>query len=227
MLQSEDKKITILVGSDPSKVIFHPADWSMINMPVCPNDAKSISKHLYNTPTNRHLCLITTRALRTRRLQVLSNLHEFDRKWKFMDAISILYQKPNSCSASGLLPKAESAYLVYKGSAPDVSNTAWFSDDGPNATNFWDVAPQPEEFGVFKNIHFHRFSWEVQIIMMSMAGVLEHRSFIYTIPVKNKEIISIYEFCKKFNLTAQLFASSLEAGQKIIKRYNDNLKKDL
>lgn len=212
ILKTKDDRITITQAANPSSLVFDPADWSVVNIPVDHEEATMLSRHLYNMPTSSHLSMLLTRHRRRDRLKALSNVSAWgsgnDLNWTFFDSVNITYEKPSSCSNNGLLPISESGLLVYKGAAPDASNTKWFNDTLANATNFWDVTVQKSEGSLYKNTYHQKFSWEVNLILKSLVTGNENRSFIYGLPVLPTEMISLWTFCTVHNLKVQLIAKN-------------------
>ena len=196
-----------------ANAVFQPADWSIIGLPVDNKSAKGLMSNLYNSPTARHTSLILFRHKRKERLKAMSNLYDsIDNGWSFLDTISICYEKPSSCSNNGFLPLSEFGVLVYKGLSPDISKTKWFNDNMSNATNVWDVSARDYEG---QHSRYHKFSSELNLLMYSMCGELEHRRFIYGLEVNQDEIRNIYLFCREYGLTVQLYASTKEELQYI------------
>ena len=200
------------VASDVSNVVFQPADWSIVNIPLDLNKARKLADNLYNCPSNRHITLVLNRHRRKDRIKGLSCISAFDNKnWKFMESVNIAYGKPSTCSNNGFLPLAEQGYLFYKGDAPDAKATKWMSSgEYQNATNDWNLFPSNIENMYFKHTYYQKFSWELQLVMKSLAGRLEHSRFIYagspdssTIP----EIQSLYSFCIRHKVAVEFIST--------------------
>jgi hypothetical protein len=118
------------------------------------------------------------------------------------------------------LPLAEAGFLFYKGPKPEVTKTCWFSEGYTNATNHWDLTPQPEE--KVDLTHYQRFCWELGLLMYSLSAPREHRRFIYCHSSIN-ELNSVFTFCRVYEMEVQLYSSTDEEASKIIAIY-DSLK---
>jgi hypothetical protein len=200
-----------------SDAIFQPSDWSVINIPHSEADAVNLLSNLYNSPVSNHVCLILCRHRRKFRLEALSNIRRAERDWHFLDTVTISYEKPSSCSNNGFLPISEVGFIVYKGTSPDTRQTKWFNDSLSNATTMWDLRRQEDEG---KPAYFQKFSWEMNLLMLSLSSILESSRFVYGLPVKREEIRTIYNFCAKFGITAQLYVESQDEVQMINEECN-------
>lgn len=216
MFKSKDGLIEIYQGEGPDQIVYPPAAWSIINVPESGLDAQVFFKDLYHTATSRHIMLVVCRHKRKLRGQVNRNLPSDD--WNYLETVSIWYEKPSTCSNNGFLPLAEPAWLYYKGDTPDTKKTEWFSSgDYNNATNLWNVAPSQGE--PVDHIYYQKFSWELNLLLMSMAQSLEHKKFIYTLPLDKNEQISLFTFCQKFGVSAVLYAETHEEVDEILNHY--------
>jgi len=121
----------------------------------------------------------------------------------------------------GLLPLAETGFLFYKGPKPDVTKTSWFSEGYTNATNHWDLTPQPGEKTDLT--HYQKFCWELGLLMYSLSAPREHRRFIYSHSSLN-ELPSVFSFCRAYELEVQLYAATNEEAVKIIGIYDAGAK---
>lgn len=203
-MQTQDGLIEVIKVGSISSAVFSPADWSLVNLPVTSAQATAMSRNMYNTAVSNHLTLLTCRHSRKHRPQAVSNVSVFSENWKYLDNITVLYEKPSSGSNNGLLPISEHAYLFYKGDIPNTKSTSWFQNDAlhVNATNHWDVGLQPgEEDGAY----YQKFSWELNLLMKSMCGHLEHRTFIHAVDTHAEELAGIYRFCSQYYLKCKLY----------------------
>jgi len=223
MLKTSDERITITPASSASDIVFEPADWSVSNIPTTADEADALARHLYYMPVNNHVALLLCRHKRKERLKGLSMVNSFVNRsksdpveWKFLDTVCIWYEKPSSCSNNGLLPVSEPGFLVYKGSIPDTSKTKWFNEEHSNATNLWNLSSQPEEENKFLSTYHQKFSWEMNLLLMSLCGPLEYRRFIYAFPMNETELRSLHKMCVVHDLKAQLVASNIEEAEKMI-----------
>lgn len=223
MIKSSDGLVTITPAATPSDIVFEPSDWSIANIPANEKDADALARHLYYMPVSNHVSLLLCRHRRKDRLKAMSMVHSFvyrDKadpvEWNFLDTVCIWYEKPSSCSNNGLLPVSEPGFLVYKGDVPDTSKTQWFNDEYSNSTNLWNVSPQPEEQKTFKYTYNQKFSWEMNLLMMSLCGPLEYRRFIYALPMNGSELRSMHKLCRVHNLKAQLVSKNIEDAEKMI-----------
>jgi len=222
VFKTEDGVVDITVAKDISDIVFQPADWSMVNIPLDPEKAERLANNLFNMPSHRHVSLVMNRHKRKERIKGLSALSAFDDKsWKFLDSITASYGKPSTCSNNGFLPLAEHAFLFYKGTVPDPKETHWASaGEYQNATNEWVLVPQDKESVYFKQTYYQKFSWDLQLLMLSLCGRGEHSRFIYGVSMgasmSDAEVRSLYTFCKKYNLTVELIVSDVEKAEEIL-----------
>ena len=222
-MQTKDGIINITIAKDVSEVVFQPADWSMVNIPLNPLAAERLANNLYNMPSHRHISLVVNRRRRKDRVKGLCSLAAFnDRRWRLLDTVSVGYGKPSTSSNNGFLPLTEHGYLFYKGDTPDAKKTNWASEDGiQNATNQWDLCVQPlESVYYIEQTYYQKFAWDLPLIMMSLADKCEHSRFIFGLWINSspepKEIRSLYTFCSKFNLTVEIIVSEYDRAEKIL-----------
>lgn len=225
MLKSKDGYITIYWSKNISDVTFQPADWSIVNIPPIAKDAVKMSRLLYNSATSKHICLAVNRQKKNKKIDTMANLSIFSKNcpWQFLDMVNILYEKPASSSSTGFLSLSEPGFVFYKGLSPDVTKTQWFSDKYSNATNFWDLSAREGE-SIGKHTYFKQFSWELGLLLYSLTGIHEYRSFLYLDDFNNAELTSIHTFCKEHELKAQLHVSSIDKAKKAIDDINKNIK---
>lgn len=225
MYTNLDNIIKIFIASKPSNVIYYAADFSIINTPILINDALNLSKNLYNTNADRHVALLLQRSKRKYRINTVSNISCFT-QWNFLDTVSIVYEKASSCSNNGLLPVSESANILYKGTKPDVSSTNWFNSDKKNASNFWDLGVREEELQYVNSCYHNKFSWELMLLMYSIASPLIYREFIYTgVKILPNEMLSLIAFCKHMQMSCQIVLNTEDEAKKMIKIYKEMIKK--
>jgi len=221
MIASEDGVIRVDQTVSLSSVVFPPAAWSVINLPTEVDEADKIFKNLYNSPTSRHILLALSRHRRKERLAATANIARAT-QWSYLDTVSIRYDKPSTCSNNGLLPIAEPGFLMYKGGdTPDARRTEWFADGLANATNLWDLAAQPDEG---TSSYYQRFSWEMNMLLMSLAGPLENSRFIYGIPLSEADWSSVFRFCRHFDVGVQLYAKTHYEAEEIVREYEKYIK---
>lgn len=215
MYKSKDGLLRVDQAVSLSSVVFPPASWSIINLPVDAAEAQQLFRNLYNSPTSRHVSLVLSRHRRKDRLAATANIGQA-KTWSYLDTVSIWYEKPSTCSNNGLLPIAEPGFLLYKGDAPDAKRTEWFSKDMANATNLWNLATQEGEGDVS---YYQKFSWEMNMLLMSLAQPLEHGRFIYGMPISESEQAPLFDFCKHFGIGVQLYAKTLIEAETLVKDY--------
>jgi hypothetical protein len=218
MFKTRDKLINIEGVESVGDIVFHPSDWSVINSPPDPREAADVFTRLYNTPGTNHVSLVVFRQRKRLRLNAFASISGIPGDWNYLDTVSITYQKPSSCSNNGLLPISEVGVLLYKGVSPEVKRTAWFSSGYDNSTNLWDLGLQAEEGD--KSLYFQKFSWEMNLLLKSLCGSLEHRAFTYTPFMTASEIKSVYAFCKMYQIRAYLYAKDTKDAEKLIKECN-------
>jgi hypothetical protein len=215
--RSKDGLIDVEQVSNIANVVFPPASWSVINLPTSEDDAKAILRGLYNSATTRHISLAVARHRRKDRLEATGMIrHAIPEGWGYLDTVNIFYEKPSSCSNNGLLPVSEVGFVLYKGSMPAVTTTAWFSDGLNNATNLWNIATQKDE-GAFS--YFQKFSWEVNMLLMSLSSPIENSRFIYGLPLTEIEQISLFKFCEYFGIGVKLYVDTQLEVDAILKSY--------
>lgn len=231
MQTSKEGLLTVLFG-DSWSVNFYPADWSIGVIPDTPHQTQLLSKHLFNNPSSKHVTLMLSRSRKEDRIANISNIGSFysssTDSWQFLDTVSISYDKPSTCSNSGLLPISEFGFLFYKGVAgPNTAATSWFRDDRHNASNLWDVSVGEYEKRVTgnKSTHHQRFSWELNLLMYSVSKPMACRSFIYMPKLTESEATCLALFCKEFHLKAQIITKNSEYADKIVEIFNKCEKK--
>ncbi len=223
MHTSSDNRVTVHVCKTYG-VVFSPADFSIVSVPDNDKDAQMLSKHLYNMPTTRHVCLLLNRYRRKERVRSMMNIRYFSDFWNFLDSVSILYEKPTSCSNNGLLPVSENGNIVYKGlDTPNISATEWFQDKKPNATNLWDISASElgEISDGIQHTYYQRFSWELCLLMYSLCKPVIHRNFIYTLKLTDQEMVSLSRFVIHMGLSVQLISRDYRRAEHLIKIHNE------
>lgn len=215
MFKTRDKLVSIEGVESSADILFQPSDWSVININPSIEESRDTFMRLHNSPGSSHLSLVLFRQRKKLRLHALAALGGISSDWNYLDTVNLTYEKPSSCSSNGLLPLSEVGVLLYKGAAPEVKRTNWFSNDYDNSTNLWDLGSQEEEAG--KHSYFQKFSWEMNLLLKSLCGNLEHRAFTYTPFITESEIKSIHQFCKTYQVKAYLYAKSAKEAEKLIK----------
>ena len=224
MIRSYDDLIRVDVIGNVCNSVSLVGDFSIINLPLYKSDSQNLFKNLFNNPSSKHITLLLNRHKRKDKLEAMKNLpFVTEAGFEYLDSISIWYEKPNSCSNNGFLPVCETGYLFYKGTTPDVKNTAWFGEDTSNATNLWNVTSSEKEGS--QATHYQKFCWEIPLLLLSMSKPLENRRFVYNIELSDQELDSIFRFCKFYNIGVQLFASTDQQGGNIVRTYNTNYSK--
>lgn len=217
MIKSKDSLIQIQVANNSGSFVFQPCDWAVVNLPLERQEAEKMFANLYNTPVSNQAVLVLCRHRRKSRLEALRNI-DAAKDFHYLETISLTYEKPSSCSNNGFLPLAEIGMLFYKGDIPDTKKTAWFSGDRhTNATNLWDITPQPTEGA---SSYYQKFNWDTNLILKSMMGTLSMRRFYYGLPVTADEVRSIHAFCKEYMLVCNLFVNSVQEAQELVKVAN-------
>jgi hypothetical protein len=111
--------------------------------------------------------------------------------------------------------------LLYKGDTPDAKRTSWFSKDVANATNLWNLATQEDEG---QASYYQKFSWEMNMLLMSLAAPLEHARFIYGMPMTDSEHKLIFGFCRHFSIGVQLYTKTHIESEALIQEYEKYVK---
>lgn len=218
---SRDDVVRVDVAKNLSQVVFPASCYSIVNIPASEADTKSLFSNLYNNPAQRHVAMVFCRHSKRNTLDAMANLAtvENNTPWNYLDTVHVWYEKPSSSSNSAFLPLAEEGYLFYKGSTPNIGNTKWFSgEDGPNATNLWNVSPQAGEERPFS--YYRKFCWEIPLLLASMTIPLENRRFIYAVEWDSSlGYESLFKFCVEHNMQVQLYAPDLDQAQRAVNRY--------
>jgi hypothetical protein len=218
MFRSKDNLIRVEQINRISDVVFMPASWSMINLPLEPAQAENLFRNLLNTPTARHTTMVFNRQRKKDRLAATTNLQLIQRAgWTLLDTVTVLYEKTGT-STNSLVPVSEVAYIFHKGAQPDVKNTEWFSAGGSNASNLWNIAAQSDE--PLKLTQLHKFSWELQLLMMSLCQPAEHNRFIYGLDLSESELESLFIFVNKYAVSVYLYAHTNSEAERIINSYH-------
>lgn len=196
-------RITVELVKDYASAVYPPADWSIVSVPETLEQTKNLSNLLYNTSVSNHVTLVLSRNSRRKKLDALGYIKEFSNNWEFLDTVYISYPK-TSTHSSGFVPKAELGNVFYKGQKPDLTKTAWFSNEViQNASNIWDLDSQPDEM----KISYQKFSWEMNLILLSLVSPLERGRFIYALDADIEDFNSLVAFCKKFDLSCHLYTT--------------------
>jgi hypothetical protein len=219
MFKTRDGLVRIDIAEDLSEVTFPTSDFSIVNMPSDHEEAEDLFDNLYNSPTNRHLSLVFCRHKRSDKLSALSNFSKI-KNFEYLDSVHVWYEKASSSSNNGLLPVSEQAVIVFKGSTPDVKNTAWFGEqDGQsNATTLWNVSSQDGE--PQKNTYYQKFCWETAMLLMSMSYPLESKRFIYGYPL-DSDALSLFSFVKKYKIEVQLYVKTTKEANDLLEKYKE------
>jgi len=221
MLKSKDGQIEVYYAKSPAELIFPPLAWSIVNIPLDAQESDSFFNSLYQTSSSRHVMLALCR--HKRRERYLANKNLPSSNWTYFETVSIWYEKPSTCSNNGFLPLAEPGWLYYKGDVPNAKNTDWFLEEYNNATNIWNVAPQKHEPP--EHIFYQKFSWEINLLLMSLSAPLENRKFLYTFVLDKHEQISLFKFCQQYGNVACLYAADLEEANEILGNYSKFLER--
>lgn len=205
-MQTNNGLIDVEYVSHLSAAVFPPADWSIVNCPYDPVLAEKLAKNLYNTPVSNHVSLVVHRHARKNMISSFTSLRAMSDKWDYLNTVTISYPQPNSGSNNGLLPISEVGHIFYKGMLPDAKKTDWFQADAgrANATNFWDLGPQPEEDSA---LYYQKFSWELNLLLKSLTSPQEHRRFIYAVDTHPDELYSVYNFCETYSMKAKIYVT--------------------
>lgn len=218
MIRSHDDLIRIEVVESIGNFPPVAADFSIVNLSVNPEHAKTALQSIYNSPTSRHVSLLLNRHKRKDKVDAMQNLSIAQKiGFEYFDTVGIWYEKPSSCSNNGFLPVCEVGHLFYKGAAPDAKTTEWFGDDTSNATNLWNVSPQDKE--QMQATYYQKFCWEVPLLLLSLVKPLEHKRFVYDAELTDGELDSLFAFVRYFNIGVQLYQTSESMALHILRRY--------
>ena len=177
-------------------------------------EAEEAFSQLFNTPTDRHVCLVVNRHKKDERVDALANLRCVG-GFKYFDSVHIWYEKASGASNTSFMPLCESGYLFYKGEMPDVKRTAWFSDDQTNATNLWAVSPNDGE--IRPHTYYQKFNFETALLLHSLTLPSATRRFIYGLDGHDE---NLFAFCRKHNVGVFLFANSSKKAKEILDDYH-------
>jgi hypothetical protein len=213
MLSSKDGLIHVDQTNDLSKIVFPQAAWSVINIPTDEAEARDLQERLYNSFSSRHLVLGLFRHKKNEKPAALRNIKSL---FHIYDYITLSYEKATG-SSNGLLSLSEWAVILYKGQSPDGEKTQWFAEAGHRAAaNIWALGQQEHE--PFAPT-YQRFSWEANLMMLSLAKPLETVKFIYATGWQQSELPSIFGFCQAHNVSVQLYTKTIEEAKKVITLY--------
>lgn len=222
MGQTKQKKSIInnTYISSMSNCVFLPSDWSIFSIPGSKIESKRLAANLYNMPTKNHILFLLSRETKNKRIKSLSNLVSFENEgWKFLDSVSVTYEKPSVTSSNGFLPLSEHGYIFYKGDEPTLDKTSWFNPEYKDSSNLWDLqVGQVSESDYFKNTYSQKFSWELNLLLYSLVGIRANMRFTYGVNISvSSEIKSLINFCEEMGLSCELLCNSEEKNKKITK----------
>ena len=219
MIRSHDDLIRIEVIKDIGDIMPVAADFSIIDLPMDADKAKSLLLSIFNSPVSRHTTLLLNRHKRKDRIDATMNLIIAQNiGFEYLDTVTIWYERPSTCSNNGFLPVSEIGHLFYKGASPDVRTTAWFSDDKSNATNLWNISSQENE--PKQVTYYQKFAWEIPLLLMSMSNPMENRRFVYKAELTESEHESLFKFCRQHNVSVQLYSDSDANALQMVRGYN-------
>lgn len=209
MYQTKNGLVTVTPIADITDAIFPQADFSIVGIPGDADKALKVLENLYNSPSQAHIALAVPKGKTKDKITGLGSISKSS--FEYFDTVTLWYEKGMS-SGGKLTSVSEPAYLLFKGPNIDVDKTKWFGVE-ENASNLWNVSGQEGEPRTHTG--YGRFSWEVAMLLMGMAGPLKHGKFIYALP-GDKDIESISLFCEKYGLTCQMYASSDEKAKRMV-----------
>lgn len=215
MYRSDDDVIRIDVVNNISNVVFPPCDGSIVPALIDPVEMRAMMYNLYNSPSDKHVCLVLPRHRRSQTLKAMENLSQV-KDWNYLDTVQIIYEKTVQSNASSFVRNSESGYLFYKGEFPQIDKTHWFNPDYSNATTTWSLTPQPEE--PVRNSAYLRFSWEKLLLMVTLSQPLHYGRFIYALDPSDENIL---HFASYHQIPLQLYSQNADEADQIIKRYQE------
>ncbi|CAB5220707.1 hypothetical protein UFOVP244_25 [uncultured Caudovirales phage] len=176
-------------------------------------EAEQTFSHLYNTPTDRHVCLVVNRHKKEARIDSLANLRCVG-GFKYFDTVHIWYEKASGASNTSFMPLCETGYLFYKGETPDVKRTAWFSEDQTNATNLWPVSPNEGEQR--SHTYYQKFNFETALLVHSLTLPSSNRRFIYGMDGHDE---NLFAFCHQHKIGVFLCVSTAKKAEEVLDDY--------
>lgn len=214
MIRTDDDIIRIDVVKNISHAVFPACDASIVSSLVDPIEMRALMYNLWNSPSDKHVCLVLPRQRRSQTLRVLENISQV-KDWEFLDTVQICYEKTVQSNASSFVKNSETGFLYYKGDFPQLDKTQWFNPDYSNATTTWNVTPQPEE--PVKNTAYQRFSWEVLLLLVTLSQPLHYGRFVYALDPSDDNLLS---FAAYHQIPLQLYAETMEEATAVIEKYN-------
>lgn len=214
-MRSQDGQITVDVVGHIGDAVFPAADFSIVNAPLVADKPKELATNIYNSPVQRHICLVMNRHSRKDKTYGLAGVSMMDEGGlTYLDTVHLWYEKPSTSSNIGLLPIAEEGYLFYKGDAPNVKNTSWFAEGLPNASNMWGLTPSEGEGRAAT--HCKHFAWEVGLLLYTMASPVQMKRFVYALDEDHEHVL---KFAKHYSVQVHFIVTSDSVARNILSRY--------
>jgi hypothetical protein len=215
-LRSSDNKIVIDLVDSTADAILPQADFSLIEVPAAPDEAKAFYKNLYRTQKSNHCSLNTVRLPRKFRLKVFANLlYAEDAGFKYHDHITIFCQEEYKSIPSNLTQLGETTVLLTKSDDVRKESTNWFRPDVGDASNVWDVTPQPHELQLQRTVSRH-FCYELGLLLANCASPLVCRKFLL---ISHPEVAHV-EFAYAYSLSMHCVTTDELAARRVIRYYN-------
>lgn len=222
-MQSQDKLLNIEIASKPQGYFFHPADWSITNMPASPADAAALVAAYRAMQSPKHLALVMARGKDTDSLLAAANLKSLvaDGLFELSDTVCLTYEGTIKRNGARLTTVAEPGWLFYRGQVPNFEKTQWFNKDFANASNHWDVTKHSmiDKCATTEPIHKTKwglFSWEIGLLMCGLAHPWSTRSFIYE---GNPNDSSLLSFIKNFGMKCYCYCNNESEAREAIRQY--------
>lgn len=215
MYKSHDDIVRVEVVKDIEYAIFPPADVSILPLSDSKLAAQAISTSLFNTQTDKQLLLLLPRSKKTNKINTIANV-QLIKPWKFLDIVSITYERPGQSNGNCLVQLSEVGFLFYKGlKGPDITNTKWFREEYANAGTHWDLGSVPGETN--KSTFFQKFSGELVHLLVKLASPLHCGRVVWGVGGIDDSAIHFIHHTK---IPFHIFTQDNETAEWIIKTYN-------
>ena len=214
MIKSKDDLLRIEVVHKFSEAVFPAFDVAVFPLMESEIEHKDFMSALYLSQNERQILLLIPRGEKSVKLKQLSYL-KIHKPWKYIDGISITYNKPSQSNGNCLIQMADFGFLYYKGiHSPDIGNSHFFRENYANASNHWDLGPIEGEDRTYTQ--YNRFSGELVYLLLKLAHPLQTGTVLWAMGGID---IAMLKFIKSERIQFQLYIKTLEEAGKILDQY--------
>lgn len=206
-MRSSDGNLTIEYVKNKHEIVIPASDVLVVNAPTKLEEMEQLNKSIRSLPsTEKYLVLLLFRHNKSDLIESFSNLKNIT-ELEFLDYIDITYQK-SSRRTGTFVHLGEIGFLFYKGTQPNVSNTAWFRQGQLNASNHWDLSPYSidEDKEDVEQSVYPKFSWDLGLLLFTLGMPQQHKKIVWTLPYDD----NLLKFVINFNIKLHLITSSDE-----------------